>query len=264
MAKGYLRTKESKRLLNAVRYFTYDSYKSLLRVLMEHYTIIPFRDYRSTTEPKLILRHDVDASMSRALHLARLENKLELRSTFMVGFSMRFYNPCEKSALEQLREIVGLGHEIGLHYDLQRYPSYFSTPVEILNHEIRTLEMLTGTSVKTIARHNVSLGGDDPFRENTSLINAYDRAFTESSLYVSDSCRAWCTKDLRRLIEQKPPRVQLLIHPMLWSDKRCTRYELLDRFIEDLQDENERYKRYWKGSWRSSERVREYDGSVMP
>ncbi len=249
-------------ILRKVNDFTSESYRSLLEFLRKSYSIIPFREYFLTPDSKLILRHDVDGSMIPALRMAELENKFKIRSTFMVGFSMKFYNLFEETSFKMLRRISDLGHEIGLHYDALRYASYDFPPNKILKHELKALEMLTGKPVNVIARHNVSLSEGDPFEGSQAPLNAYNREFCEDALYVSDSCRAWCLRDLRRLLTKDAPRVQLLIHPMLWSELRCTRYELLDSFFRDLERMNLEYREYWQSFWRDSARVRTFDAEL--
>jgi len=241
---------ESETILSRVNDFTYGSYESFIEFLSKRYNIVPFRDYLSQPDPRLILRHDIDGSMTPALRIAKLESTLGIRSTFLVAFSMRYYNLFEKSSFAGLKIISEMGHEIGLHYDSRQYAAYSHSPHEILRHELKSLEMLTGKPVKTIARHNVSLGGDDPFAGSQGLFNAYDEEFFKNALYVSDSCRAWRHYALRRLLSESPPRVQLVIHPMLWSGVRRTRYELLDSFFNDIKKENTKYKRDWKSLWK--------------
>jgi hypothetical protein len=243
--------------------FTYVSYLSLMKFLRKRYNIVPFRDYPFMSDRKLVLRHDVDGSMVAALRMAELENQLVIKSTFMVGFSMKFYNLFEEASLGILRRISEMGHEIGLHYDARQYASYGAPSEEVLRHELNALEMLTGKRVNVIARHNVSLGGDDPFMGSRAPMNAYNREFCEDALFVSDSCRAWYLRDLQRLLTEAPRHVQLLIHPMLWSDIRCTRYELLDNFFTEQEKLNAEYKEYWKACWRKLARVHSFDTELI-
>jgi hypothetical protein len=253
---------EANAIVSRMNDFTYDTYRSFLEFLWKRYSIIPFEDFSSTSDPRLILRHDVDGSMIPALRLAQLENKIGIRSTFMVGFSMRFYNLFEESSLSRLKRISEMGHEIGLHYDARQYARYRLPAQEILKHELRALEMLTGKPVRVISWHNVSLGGEDPFGGSRAPLNAHDPEFSKAALYVSDSCRAWFLQDLLRLFDERPPRVQLVVHPMLWSDVKCTRDELLDNFFRDIEEENRMYREYWKSFWKSSARARSFDACV--
>lgn len=255
---------ETIKLLTMISDFTYDGYEHLMRFLRRFYSIIPFTEYSSTSDPKLILRHDVDGSMIPALRLAELEHRIGIRSTFMVGFSMKFYNLFEESSLTRLRAISAMGHEIGLHYDARQYASYDLPPEQVLKNELRALETLARKTIRVIARHNVSLGGEDPFAESQIALNAYDPEFRERALYVSDSCRAWCMRDIKRLLVERPPRVQLLVHPMLWSDIKCTRFDLLDNFFRNLEEDNSHYREYWKSVLWSSSKVRSFDAENEP
>ena len=59
---------------------------------------------------------------------------------------------------------------MGFHYDLSSYPEQENEARDKLEFEIRTLEELCGTEIKTISTHNPRLGGADPFKSlsNTS------------------------------------------------------------------------------------------------
>ncbi|GAB1405066.1 hypothetical protein MASR1M74_22450 [Lentimicrobium sp.] len=59
----------------------------------------------------IILRHDVEARYGNALKMAKLQHKLGIRGTYY----FRIFPGRGNEAV--IREIVGMGHEIGYHYD---------------------------------------------------------------------------------------------------------------------------------------------------
>ena len=65
----------------------------------------------------IVFRHDVDISLENALKFARLEKSLGIQSTYFIRVSAK-YNIMFYPNITILREIVNLGHEIGLHYTL--------------------------------------------------------------------------------------------------------------------------------------------------
>lgn len=250
---------QSDKMFNKIKEFTYDGYTEFLKYLKKCYKIGPFRDFsKSTFKRFLILRHDVDASLEAALKMARIEKSLEIHSTFFVLFSHKLYNLSEKDDLTLLREISKLGHEIGLHYDTSVYKSYYRDFKETLKSEIELLESLLNTKVFSIARHNPSMSNEeDPFSTFKDCINAYDPEFCTN--YVSDSCKAWNTKDLINLLNFNPDTAQLLIHPFLWTEDVCKRELVLEKLFQKVEVKNRDYKLKWLELWNHSSKVKEYD-----
>lgn len=81
-------------------------------ITFDDYILQPIRAGR-----RLIIRHDVDLDINRALAFARYENKLGIVSTYFLlntamyfDYSQKFLNIC--------KEIQDLGHSIGFHNDL--------------------------------------------------------------------------------------------------------------------------------------------------
>ena len=241
--------------------FTYDAYIDFMRLLMKRYRIIPFCEVLDANAPFLILRHDVDASLDVALRMAEVEKKLEIRSTYFVLFSHRLYNLLEKDSLGALKRISELGHEIGLHYDVETYESCGQAPEESVNWEIQTLERLLNKKVFSVACHNVSLmSKKDPIKGALGYLDAYDESLYD--LYVSDSCRAWYLEYLKQLLDFKYERVQLLIHPVFWGETPRDRKTVYERLFRNLEDKNRKYKSEWLKLVQNNPKVKNYDKLV--
>jgi len=235
-------------MIETLNKFTYYVYVDFLVFLQSKYKIITFSDASETSCPYLILRHDIDASLEAALRMAKIENKMNIRSTYFVLFSHKLYNILETDSLNILREICELGHEIGLHYDLEAYEGYHRDLRETLEDEVHLLEKLLNKTVASISCHNpATLKGSDPFKEITGYINAYNTSMYD--LYVSDSCRVWHLEDLRLLLELGPKRVQLVLHPILWTKNACGRAKVLEDCFDEIKRKNEKYKKWWIKSW---------------
>lgn len=120
-----------------MRDFTLKTYRRLLETLKKRgYDFITFQDYQSfklsmLNDPHrggqssmyanskiknqnskiIILRHDVDRKPENALRTAQMENELGIKSTY-------YFRIVPESFDEKIiREIAGLGHEIGYHYE---------------------------------------------------------------------------------------------------------------------------------------------------
>ena len=78
--------------------------------------ILP-RDFsvrKARCRPTVVVKHDVEADMGKALEVARIERRHGISAVFYVhSFFLR-----EIRASRQLMEITRLGHEVGYHYDV--------------------------------------------------------------------------------------------------------------------------------------------------
>ena len=109
--------KEGEREMN----FTYNSYVTMLSALGKNGYV--FTNYHTCDIYKrcVILRHDIDTSLEKAVELAKLEAQQGVRSTYFVLLSSGFYNVMSKGTREKIKEIQNMGHDIGLHFDELNY-----------------------------------------------------------------------------------------------------------------------------------------------
>lgn len=237
--------------------FTFEVYENFLNLLLSNYRIIPFNKTEDINSSYLILRHDIDASLKPALIMAQLENRLKIKSTYFVLFSYKLYNLLEKDSILMLRKISELGHEIGLHYDLEVYETHNRKATDMLKQEITLLESIVNQPVVSIARHNASIQNQGDPLIATNYINASDNSLYD--IYVSDSCRAWDIESLSRLLSFKDEKAQLLIHPFMWTKQPVERNELLEDFFKSIRNKNFTYKERWKKIWSETSKVMKYD-----
>jgi len=83
--------------------------------------------------------------------------------------------------------------------------------------------------------------------------------FARYEIYVSDSCRAWCLKDLSQLLNFNHKKLQLLIHPSLWTEDVCKRDAALERLFQNIEKKNKDYRLKWLEVWRKNPKVKNYD-----
>jgi hypothetical protein len=208
--------------------FTLDAYRELLAHFQATHEFITFSEAAGSPKPTILLRHDIDYSLQTALVMARLEAEQGVRSTYFVLFSSPFYNVLDAQNIGIPRQLVALGHEVGLHYDvavMQRCDD----PAAALAAQARLLGELSGVPVRSIAMHNPSVSGADIFRE-APYVNAYDPRFTQQAAYFSDSCMAWRDAFVRAVSggDELPRCIQLLIHPCLWTEHAQPRLRKLE------------------------------------
>ena len=77
---------------------------------------------RAKDRPKIILAHDVDLFPPYALQMAKVEHSLGVRATYFILQHSEFYNAMSPENMAIWKEIRGMGHEIGLHYNGEYSP----------------------------------------------------------------------------------------------------------------------------------------------
>jgi hypothetical protein len=241
--------------------FTLEFYVHLLESLGNVYTIIPFCQAPARKTPYLILRHDIDYSVSAALRFAKIEHAAGVRATYFALFSDSLYDVNNEENSRMVKQIAQLGHEIGLHYFPHDYYKTHGNPEKTLKTQIRLLEQISGQKVITIARHNA--WDRDPFANHKGLINA-NSPYYRGDLYVHDSCRAWSSiQGLISLFSAAPPkRVQLLIHPDNWQTDKVDRRTLLDRLLRNTLKNSSVLRKEFEKYWIYDPVIVQYDRSI--
>ncbi len=199
--------------------FTYKWYINLINSLKQkNYQFTNFIDYKKVDRP-VILRHDIDNSLDKALEVAKIENMNDVYSTFFVLLSTDFYNVFSKKSNGLLRKIIGKGHKIGLHFDEKRYIINNKEEIEhYVEYEKNILEEALGIDVNTVSMHRPSkwiLENDIRFK---NIINSYSKEFLQQFKYLSDSRMYW-REDILRLIEcEEYDKLHILTHPFWYAE----------------------------------------------
>lgn len=204
--------------------FSLDDYEALLRSLKTAgYDFQPLTALVSYSTGKVAyLRHDIDLHLTQVDQMAEIEAKMRCIATYYVLLTSH-YNVLYPENQRILRHLVELGHEIGLHYDMETYPEDLKEARAHLDWEASVLSKITGKLVRTICMHQPHQGQPDPFRTLDEYIHPHDPRYQHNLLYISDSCRAWRDESLLTCFGPNPPqRVMLSIHPELWFDGSIT------------------------------------------
>ena len=227
--------------------FTYDSYLNNLILLKDAgYTTVRFQDARGTDGPIAILRHDIDISPRKALAMAELEHAHGYRTTYFVMISSSFYNPMERVNEESILRIAALGHEIGLHFDITKYPEVVGHALEeAVSRELRLLSELVGTPIRSLSWHiprEDFLGIHWGFLEEKDVLNAYDPEFFRGYKYCSDSMMRWRDPLVDCIDCVRYPKLQVLTHPV-WYKKMQNQsdLEIMNEVYRDKQATNIEY-----------------------
>jgi len=168
--------------------FTYSDYKNLLSGFQRNgFNLCNISNFDKSPPKKIGLRHDVDFFLEGTLKIAEIENNLNISSTYYVLVN-GYYNLLLEENKKIIFNLLEMGHEIGLHYDLSSYPTDYKNAYDQLIWEVKFLEKLARTHVTTIVSHQPFINFNDPFVSLSEYLNP--SVFTDI-VYISDSCRAW-------------------------------------------------------------------------
>jgi hypothetical protein len=187
-----------------------------------------------------ILRHDVDADISAALTMAKVEHDLGITATYFLMFRSPLYNLMGRQSIYLVEQILALGHAIGLHYDQgfdeQRGWATEQT-AEGIKEEAHWLECQYNSPVSAVSFHQPGPAVLQGKVTTGDLINTYDHTKLSDFDYFSDSNRKFSLPqstdvDTNRVIADYAPRnLQLLIHPMWWVYDNLTTEAVWNRAI---------------------------------
>jgi len=222
--------------------FTEAEYVRLLDMAASKYRFCTYGE--ELGEPFVIWRHDIDCSPHRALALAKIEAERHLRCIYHVLVSGRHYNVFEPEIADILRKIGSLGHEIGLHFDMDVFGTTTSTPSEDLiqriSFEKEVVETITGAPAQSISFHNYIL--NEGRIENTDKIcgmrNACAPSIRETYRYVSDSNGIWQEENLEDILSETPTHLHVLTHPIWWTETPLKPFQRFLRAVDGHRQAN--------------------------
>ena len=224
-----------KMLVRDFKDFTEKHYTDILNEAKKHYKFIFFGMPSDT--PHILLRHDLDTSVYRALKLARIERKCGVLSTYFLRLHSDFYNPLEKETHSMMRAIIDMGHRIGLHFDAEFYGSIVNKKKldALLLRERQLIEEWFNVDVLAVSFHNPQATGLMGFNANSycGMVNAYGGEVMRTHKYVSDSNGYWRFDRLYDVIYGRKYRhLQVLIHPEWWDEEPKTPKQRIRDIIE--------------------------------
>lgn len=220
--------------------FTYKAYKNLIKTLRElDYKFCTYNEIYNCNRG-VLLRHDVDFDLGKALEMAIIEKELGVRSTYFILLSTDFYNVFSKESFEKIRKIMNLGHRIGLHFDEQRYLICSVDDIKKnVSYEVKILSELIGETIDAVSMHRPSqliLDSDIKF---DGLINSYSSYHFKEIKYISDSRIKWGENVLDVIKKNKYDKFHILVHPFSYDYKNITPKEKLNNFLN--QSKIDRY-----------------------
>lgn len=213
--------------------FTYDSYRRLVQLLgQKHYKFVRYDDCHDNGKI-VIMRHDVDNSLDKALELAEIENSEGITSTYFILLSTDFYNIASKQSLRKINKITDLGHDIGLHFDEVKYENSGTNLVEAIKKEFEIMQNITGIPMNAVSMHRPSKQTLEADYRIDGIINSYSKEFFVEFKYLSDSRRRWRENVCEIIEKEQFNRLHILTHPFWYNEESKSITESVEEFISD-------------------------------
>ncbi len=228
--------------------FSFDHYRYILKKAERcDYKILSCDEYHknreSLPERYVILRHDIEHYPDRAVEFAKIEAEFGFISTYFVRVHAKAYNIFNYKVYYDLKSIIEMGHEVGLHTE----PIDFSRtsgedPEKVFQKELEVLRVILSYPVKGVCPHvdwteynNIDFFKHIKLKQFGLHYHTYQSEFFKENFYVSDGqhyyWKNYQNGDLLKtklcpckIIEKGIPNIYLLTHPMNWFH---TEYHLM-------------------------------------
>jgi hypothetical protein len=236
---------------------TYSNYKTLISTLKKDYSFTCFSKVKYSNEPihkKVLLRHDIDLSLEKALEMAEIEHELGVSAVYFLFLRSPFYNIFSGKEEKIIRRIIELQHYIGLHFDFAKYDNLTISQMSYqIKREIDFLQDFYQVKLDGVSFHR-PLSLDFFSRlELSNYPHSYEPVFVNNFKYLSDSRASWRFGHPLECEEyQQKENMHILVHPIWWNeenvkDTTCIdnlRTVYMESFEQDLYSE---LKSFWDG-----------------
>lgn len=215
--------------------FTYHAYRELLEQLrVQGYEFTDYTGWSDFTRC-VILRHDIDYDINKAVQMAALERDGGVTATYFVLLTSDFYNVFSGKIAGALRQIRSCGHAIGLHFDEMRYPELEgdldSLRQKILD-EAALLSTAVGSKVDVVSMHRPGRAVLDADFTIPGMINSYGRVYFRYFKYLSDSRRRWREPVEEIVASGQFQRLHILTHAFWYHEEEKNIHDTVADFVK--------------------------------
>ena len=237
--------------------FTHNDYIKILKIIKPRLSSFQL----PMPEHFVLLRHDVEFNVKRALDIAEIESAYKIKSTYFFQVLSSGYNPFSSVNKKNIQRIKELGHDVGLHF----YVSHLEDDNwDVLENELNIQKILFEKGLQIncniFSYHRpprwVLENRDDQL---CGMINAYGQSFFEFSpnpkniIYMADSQHKWSYG--HPIDNIRASKIQILTHPDEWtaegdsSNKEYFSNLIKDHnnnFVETLDKETKHFNEHKK------------------
>ena len=222
-----------------------DVYAGLLSALVSRgYEFVGF-DGRIEAD-QIVLRHDVDLSLSRAAEMARVESALGVQSTYCLQVTAPLYDLLAPENRRHVRTIVEAGHDVGLHFDPHYYwddePAIETLEARVVGDRDALTRAIADDFDRDVSVAATSIHRPPDWALGTTFEafeSTYEPRYFLDVEYVSDSAGKWRVE--RPFQTGLPDGLQLLVHPGLWHHDDRSLAAILDEHQAHCLHRIERY-----------------------
>ena len=159
-------------------YKNWELFCSRIRELeIKTYTAVEALSISSKDNQYIIIKHDVETNVHKALIIAQIESEFDIKTTFYV----QSYLLNSSKNIRMLKEIQALGHEVSYHYDvLDSNKGNWDLAVSEFNSTLVKFEKY-GFEIKTVCPHGNPVmerdgwSSNKDFFRNNEVANAYPK-----------------------------------------------------------------------------------------
>ena len=135
--------------------------------------------------------------------------------------------------MAKLKEIINFNHKIGLHFDAKLYEGADDgTLKKSLKNEIDLLSNIINSKVESFSIHRPTTTEIESNISIDGIINTYSPKFFKEFKYISDSRMRWRESPEDVITSNKYKQLQILTHPIWYSEKQRNISEVLKDFLE--------------------------------
>lgn len=215
--------------------FTYSHYRKTLLKLKEKHSFSFFDDI---SKNDVILRHDIDISLKPALKIAELEADIGIHSTYFILFHSSFYNPFSPSSSKIIKQIIKMGHRVGLHYDGSFILSNNLQPKETILQELGLFSQHFNNDINLISAHNPTINKKISLKFGGKMIDADSPKFKKNRKYISDSVQNWREGSFSKF--NNISQLYILTHPIWWTKQGLSRKKILQELVGGTFDQHKK------------------------
>ena len=220
--------------------FTYKAYENLISIAKENAYVFCKYGEETGKSKTIILRHDIDFSIDKAYEMALYENRIGIVSTYFVLLTTGFYNVFLAENYKKVKEIMQMGHQIGLHFDEQNYQNDIGNPEAIEGHiqrEMRILKELFELDELLFSYHRPSKRILNANLSIDGMINSYNDTYFKQYKYLSDSRKHWREPVLDIIKNGMYSNIHILTHPFWYNREEISMKESLKMFLNCAVEE---------------------------
>jgi hypothetical protein len=219
--------------------FSYAYLRQLLQAARQHFTTHLLSKapgiLHIKNSPVLFLRHDIKIAINRTLQIAEIEREYGLSATYMVRVDSPLYSLDDRPSRILLWELLQLGHEIGLHFDLATDKRQTESFPNVIESQIRTacesIEQIINRPIRSVSFHRpIPQLLNKPLlvngRVNTDAVELRNGC-------ISDANGDWHGEDpLDRIARPQGTILQLILHPIWWGEEHMPAQLRLQKFFD--------------------------------